>query len=185
MCYDRKPRKSRAFVALTGTDRKGWWRRGWDFEPTVRIAYNGFRDRPVRPLRHPSARRPRSTGGADPNAKPVPAASRRPRGGSRRPAPPDRGGGPTDGRGSVDRPIGERRSRSKSQIVFSEKTDRFDDCPNFLFCFRIAKLPPGADQVKMFLLIRDTPHVRLYVLNMFRMRGSRLWGSRLHRACVV
>ena len=36
-----------------------------------------------------------------------------------------------------------------------------------------------------FLLIRDTPHVRLYVLNMFRMRGSRLWGSRLHRACVV
>ena len=36
-----------------------------------------------------------------------------------------------------------------------------------------------------FLLIRDTPHVRLYVLNMFRMRGSRLWGSRLHRACAV
>ena len=35
------------------------------------------------------------------------------------------------------------------------------------------------------LLIRDTPHVRLYGLNVFRMRGSRLWGSRLHRACVV
>ena len=28
--------------------------------------------------------------------------------------------------------------------------------------------------LKMFLLIRDTPHVRLYVLNMFPMRGSRL-----------
>ena len=28
--------------------------------------------------------------------------------------------------------------------------------------------------VKDNLLIRDTPHVRLYVLNMFRMRGSRL-----------
>ena len=27
---------------------------------------------------------------------------------------------------------------------------------------------------KIILLIRDTPHVRLYVLNMFRMRGSRL-----------
>ena len=27
---------------------------------------------------------------------------------------------------------------------------------------------------KRNLLIRDTPHVRLYVLNMFRMRGSRL-----------
>ena len=39
--------------------------------------------------------------------------------------------------------------------------------------------------VKENLLIRDTPHVRLYGLNVFRMRGSRLWGSRLHRACVV
>ena len=26
------------------------------FEPTVRKAHNGFRDRPVRPLRHPSNR---------------------------------------------------------------------------------------------------------------------------------
>ena len=26
---------------------------GVGFEPTVRNAYNGFRDRPVRPLRHP------------------------------------------------------------------------------------------------------------------------------------
>ena len=38
---------------------------------------------------------------------------------------------------------------------------------------------------KNILLIRDTPPVGMYVLNMFRMRGSRLWGSRLHRACVV
>ena len=38
---------------------------------------------------------------------------------------------------------------------------------------------------KYFLLIRDTPPVGMYVLNMFCMRGSRLWGSRLHRACVV
>ena len=36
-----------------------------------------------------------------------------------------------------------------------------------------------------YLLIRDTPPVGMYVLNMFCMRGSRLWGSRLHRACVV
>ena len=36
-----------------------------------------------------------------------------------------------------------------------------------------------------FLLIRGTPPVGIYVFNMFCMRGSRLWGSRLHRACVV
>ena len=35
------------------------------------------------------------------------------------------------------------------------------------------------------LVIRDTPPKEMYVLNMFRMKGSRLWGSRLHRACVV
>ena len=40
-------------------------------------------------------------------------------------------------------------------------------------------------KAKRNLLIHDTPHVRLYGLNVFRMRGSRLWGSRLHRACVV
>ena len=28
---------------------------GVGFEPTVRKAHNGFRDRPVRPLRHPTA----------------------------------------------------------------------------------------------------------------------------------
>ena len=38
---------------------------------------------------------------------------------------------------------------------------------------------------KIYLLIRDTPSEEVYVFNMFHMRGSRLWGSRLHRACVV
>ena len=38
---------------------------------------------------------------------------------------------------------------------------------------------------KDYLLIRDTPPVGIYVLNMFCIMGSRLWGSRLHRACVV
>ena len=42
-----------------------------------------------------------------------------------------------------------------------------------------------AERVYPFLLIRDTPPAGTYVLNMFCMRGSRLWGSRLHRACVV
>ena len=42
-----------------------------------------------------------------------------------------------------------------------------------------------AELTKEYLLIRETPPVGMYVLNMFRMRGSRLWGSRLHRACVV
>jgi hypothetical protein len=32
------------------------WRREWDSNPRYARAYNGFRDRPVRPLRHPSAR---------------------------------------------------------------------------------------------------------------------------------
>ena len=31
------------------------WRRGWDSNPRYACAHNGFRDRPVRPLRHPSA----------------------------------------------------------------------------------------------------------------------------------
>ena len=35
-------------------------------------------------------------------------------------------------------------------------------------------LDDEGQQIKSILLIRDTPHVRLYVLNMFRMRGSRL-----------
>ncbi len=33
---------------------KTTWRRGWDSNPRYAQAYNGFRDRPVRPLRHPS-----------------------------------------------------------------------------------------------------------------------------------
>ena len=37
---------------------------GVGFEPTVPIRHNGFRDRPVRPLRHPSAPASRSAGGA-------------------------------------------------------------------------------------------------------------------------
>ena len=36
---------------------------------------------------------------------------------------------------------------------------------------RAATLARG---IKLFPLIRDIPHVELYVLNMFRMRGSRL-----------
>ena len=42
-----------------------------------------------------------------------------------------------------------------------------------------------SDGTKAILLIRDTPPKEMYVLNMSRMKGSRLWGSRLHRACVV
>ena len=41
------------------------------------------------------------------------------------------------------------------------------------------------ENAKDYLLMRDTPPVGMYVLNMFCMRGSRLWASRLHRACVV
>ncbi len=47
-----------------------WWRRGWDSNPRTACAVNGFRDRPVRPLRHLSVKAskergsplPRSTG---------------------------------------------------------------------------------------------------------------------------
>ena len=46
-------------------------------------------------------------------------------------------------------------------------------------------IPPAEAEANHYLLIHDTPLVGMYVLNMFRMRGSRLWGSRLHRACVV
>ena len=38
---------------------------GVGFEPTVRRTYNGFRDRPIRPLSHPSGRR------GYPNRRPV------------------------------------------------------------------------------------------------------------------
>ena len=33
------------------------WRWGWDSNPRYACAYNGFRDRPVQPLRHPTADR--------------------------------------------------------------------------------------------------------------------------------
>ena len=41
-----------------------------------------------------------------------------------------------------------------------------------LWCMDLRISISGSASV--FLLIRDTPHVRLYVLNMFRMRVSRL-----------
>ena len=46
-------------------------------------------------------------------------------------------------------------------------------------------IPPAEAEANHYLLIRDTPPVRMYVLNMLCMRRSRLWGSRLHRACAV
>ena len=47
------------------------WRRGWDSNPRYPYGYNGFRDRPDRPLRHLS-RRPRLIGATAPggNARP-------------------------------------------------------------------------------------------------------------------
>ena len=47
------------------------------------------------------------------------------------------------------------------------------------------KAEPVVRHIKINLLIRGTPPVGIYVFNMFCMTGSRLWGSRLHRACVV
>ncbi len=38
---------------------KGYLAEGVGFEPTVRMTYNGFRDRPIRPLSHPSGGEPR------------------------------------------------------------------------------------------------------------------------------
>ena len=38
------------------SSRQKHWRRGWDSNPRYPQRYNGFRDRPVRPLRHPSQR---------------------------------------------------------------------------------------------------------------------------------
>ena len=56
----------------------------------------------------------------------------------------------------------------------------FGDGHQFGFSRPFAQRAPN-----IILLIRDTPPVGIYVLNMFCVRGSRLWGSRLHRACVV
>ncbi len=57
------------------------WRRGWDSNPRYAHAYNGFRDRPVRPLRHPSARSsacqgPQGACGPDRPARNYPKAPR-------------------------------------------------------------------------------------------------------------
>ena len=65
--------------------------------------------------------------------------------------------------------------------------DLRDLMPDSLFDHLFQERNQGlcAFQEKPLLLIRDTPPVGMYVLNMFRMKGARLWGSRLHRACVV
>ena len=46
---------------------KRLWRRGWDSNPRYPQRHNGFRDRPVRPLRHPSD--PRNLGRKGRSAK--------------------------------------------------------------------------------------------------------------------
>ena len=58
------PQKAANRTDSSNTDRrfqefKDLLAEGVGFEPTVRIAHNGFRDRPDRPLRHPSAGGPR------------------------------------------------------------------------------------------------------------------------------
>ena len=53
---------------------------GVGFEPTVRMTHNGFRDRPIRPLSHPSGRRgysALSTGELPISARVVNVSSRR------------------------------------------------------------------------------------------------------------
>jgi hypothetical protein len=47
---------TRLFREVSGETAKAeaGWRREWDSNPRYARAYNGFRDRPVRPLRHPS-----------------------------------------------------------------------------------------------------------------------------------
>ena len=59
-------RASGVFTALYA----GKWRRGWDSNPRYACTHNGFRDRPDRPLWHPSAgsngaSSPPVSGGAD------------------------------------------------------------------------------------------------------------------------
>ena len=67
----RKPRSSAVFWELCreGTKVETRWRREWDSNPRYARAYNGFRDRPVRPLRHPSGdhgcRRPSGAAACD------------------------------------------------------------------------------------------------------------------------
>ena len=52
------------------------WRRGWDSNPRYPQGYNGFRDRPVRPLRHPSARGSVGTGRRRPRGPAGPRPAR-------------------------------------------------------------------------------------------------------------
>ena len=58
---------------------------------------------------------------------------------------------------------------------------KIDDLENLRAA--VGEEPSAASNPPFVFLIHDTPPVGMYVLNMFRMRGSRLWGSRLH--CVV
>ncbi len=51
----RIQRKNPAAVGPGECFCEGKWRRGWDSNPRYPCGHNGFRDRPVRPLRHLSA----------------------------------------------------------------------------------------------------------------------------------
>ena len=52
----RKGPPDRSFVTIGSTCRKDPFAEGVGFEPTVPTGHNGFRDRPIRPLSHPSGR---------------------------------------------------------------------------------------------------------------------------------
>ena len=63
LCSGLTPASAAVFAPgkTTPWAKQGAWRREWDSNPRYARAYNGFRDRPVRPLRHPSAVRPATT----------------------------------------------------------------------------------------------------------------------------
>ena len=86
--FDNQKHNHAARMALYQSAEPIWWRRGWDSNPRYAHAYNGFRDRPVRPLRHPSAggmpspagfARPLSTPGRPPRQLRLPPRSARSR----------------------------------------------------------------------------------------------------------
>ena len=52
----RRESKSRCRRACSRPTRMKNWRRGWDSNPRYGYPYNGFRDRPIRPLWHLSGR---------------------------------------------------------------------------------------------------------------------------------
>jgi hypothetical protein len=55
-----RPRESWLFRYICNPRKHretGFWRRGWDSNPRYAQTYNGFRDRPDRPLRHLSSAR--------------------------------------------------------------------------------------------------------------------------------